>query len=51
MAAVWTFIFGVIIGMAGTAFFFGCVKQERENAYYEQGYHDGLKAEREDKTA
>ena len=50
MAAVWTFIFGLVLGMAGATFFFGSVKQEKENAYYEQGYSDGYKAGREEKT-
>ena len=48
MAAV-TFVIGTMLGIVGTAFFFGCVKQEKENAYYEQGYHDGLIAGREQK--
>lgn len=46
MAAV-TFVIGTMLGIVGTAFFFGCVKQENENAYYEQGYQDGLIAGRE----
>ena len=46
MAAV-TFVIGTMLGIVGTAFFFGCVKQEKENAYYEQRYHDGLIAGRE----
>lgn len=49
MAAV-TFVIGTMLGIVGTAFFFGCVKQENENAYYEQGYQDGLITGREKKT-
>ena len=43
MAAVWSFIFGIVLGGAGTLFFCGSVKLEKENAYYEQGYRDGYR--------
>ncbi|MDY5976269.1 MAG: hypothetical protein SPI84_06540 [Anaerovoracaceae bacterium] len=43
MAAVWSLIIGVVLGGAGTLFFCGSVKLEKENAYYEQGYRDGYR--------
>ena len=43
MAAVWSFIAGMLLGGATAIFLCGSVKLEKENAYYEQGYRDGYR--------